>query len=74
MKSVADDLRVETRERAAKMTPGERVALTARLAADDVRMLAAARQLPEDAARKLLAERRRVGRHPSGAIDALDRP
>ncbi len=73
MKSVADDLRVETRERVAKMTPEERIALTARLAADDLRMLAIARQVSDDAARKLLADRRRAGRRRSGAIDDLDR-
>jgi hypothetical protein len=71
MRSVADDLRAELIERVLRMTPAERVALTGRLAEDDVRLFAAARQIDESRARRLLARQRQVGRRTSGAIAAL---
>ncbi len=71
MRSVADGLRAELVERVLQMTPADRVALTALLAADDVRLFAAARRIPEREARRLLMRQRRSGRRRSPAIDAL---
>jgi hypothetical protein len=71
MKSVADLARDEMVERVRQMTPAQRVELTARLAADDARLFAAARRIDEGTARRLLARQRQIGRRPSGAIDAL---
>ena len=71
MRSVADQLRGEMVERVRQMTPAQRIALTARLAADDARLFAAAQRIDESKARRLLARQRQVGRRPSGAIDAL---
>ncbi len=71
MRSVVDSLRAELVERVLQMTPDERLALTARLAADDVRLFAAARRIPVQEARRLLMLQRRSGRRPSPSIDAL---
>ncbi len=71
MRSVADTLRGELFQRVLEMTPAERVALTGRLAAEDIRLFAAARRIPAREARRLLMLQRRNGRRPSPAIDAL---
>lgn len=71
MRSVADDLRAELVDRVLQMTPAERVALTARLAEDDVRLFAAARMIPKSEARRLLMLQRRSGRRASAAMDVL---
>ena len=65
MPSVADDLRRALRERILAMTPGERIALTARLAESDLDLFCAARQIPRDEARRLLVRARQAGRLPS---------
>ncbi len=65
MKSVADDLRRLLQERILELSPDERVALTARLAASDLDLFCAARHMRPDVARRLLARERHSGRRPS---------
>jgi hypothetical protein len=67
MESVADDLRVALRHRLATMTPDERLAMTARLAENDLDAFCAARCLGREEGRRLLAQRRQAGRLPSRA-------
>jgi len=71
MRSVADRLRGEIVERVLRMTPAERVDLTARLAEDDLRLFAAAHHVDQNEARGRLARQRQRGRHASGAVAAL---
>ncbi len=65
MRSVADDLRSETRRDVARRTPAERIELAFQLGDDDVALLCAARGLTREEARRLIARSRRVGRMPS---------
>jgi hypothetical protein len=67
MRSVADDLRCETRRDLARRTPAERIDLAFQLGDDDVALLGAARGLTREQARKAIARSRRVGRVPSAA-------
>jgi hypothetical protein len=67
MRSVADDLRDDTRATVAALTPGERVALALALGARDVEAFRRASNPPPsqaDAAR-LIERRRQAGRRPS---------
>ena len=68
MRSVADDVRRAAREHVEALTPDERVALTARLAEDDLDLFCATQHLARDEARRLLARRRHAGRRPSCAM------
>ena len=65
MKSVADDLRESLRERLGALSPDQRVALTARLAASDLDLFCAAQHMAADVARRYLARERQAGRRPS---------
>lgn len=65
MRSVADDLRLETRGDVAWRTPAERVELAFRLGEDDVALLCAARGVSRDEAKHIIARSRAVGRRPS---------
>jgi hypothetical protein len=67
MRSVADDLRDETRRQTAVLTPDGRVRLALELGDADVAALSSARQVSAEHARALIARSRRVGRHPSQA-------
>jgi hypothetical protein len=67
MASVADAFRTSLRQRLLALTPGERVDLTARLAASDLEIYCAAHGVSLDAAREHLARRRAAGRRPSCA-------
>jgi hypothetical protein len=72
MRSIADDLRVETRAVLARLTPNERIDLAFRLGEDDLALLCAARGLAADEARRVFARARRHGRMPSRAADGSD--
>ena len=65
MRSVADELREDTRRRAAELTPEERVNLALRLGDADVAALSDARRITPAEARRIIAASRRVGRQPS---------
>jgi len=67
MRSVADQLRDETRRRNAALPPEARVALALALGDDDARALAAARGISTAEARAQIARSRRLGRQPSCA-------
>jgi hypothetical protein len=69
MRSVADDLRTEQRERLAALTAAERVRLALRLGARDLDAFRLAQDPPLDAAEaaRVLARRRQQGRRPSKA-------
>jgi hypothetical protein len=69
VRSVADDLRGGLAERVRAWTPDERVALTARLAGEDLDLFATARQLPRDVAREMLRRQRQVGRRPGRVME-----
>ena len=65
MRSVADDLRRETRRRLATLTIDERIALALRLGDDDVALFCAVHKVEESSARARFAQTRAVGRRPS---------
>ena len=65
MGSVAEAFRLTLRERLALLTADERIALTARLAEEDLDIFCAARDLPRDEGRRLLQARRSAGRRRS---------
>jgi hypothetical protein len=72
MRSIADDLRVETRTALARLTPDERMDLAFRLGDDDVALLCVARGLRTEEARRVFARARRHGRMPSRDADGGD--
>jgi len=65
MRSVADDLRVQTVARVLELTPRGRVELALRLGDADVQLFASARKLSPADARRQLAVSRQRGRSPS---------
>jgi hypothetical protein len=69
MRSVADELREETRRELSHMTPAARLELSFSLGDADVAAVMAARGLSERDARALIARSRRAGRRPS-CLDA----
>jgi hypothetical protein len=69
VRSVADDLRAETRRRDAGRPPEARLQQALALGDADVAALAEARGLSADDARALIRRHRRVGRTPSCAGD-----
>jgi hypothetical protein len=69
MRSVADDLRDETRRKILAMSPAERMSTALRLGDDDVTRLAGVRQISVEEARGIIRRQRRVGRRPSVAND-----
>jgi hypothetical protein len=62
MRSVADDLRSESRRDLARCTPAERLELAFRLGDDDIALLCAARGVSRDDAKRIVARSRAVGR------------
>lgn len=62
MRSVADALRLELHRRIAALTAEERIALTARLAEDDLLLFRRARGCSVEEARRVLESRRQSGR------------
>lgn len=69
MRSVADDLRDESRRRAADLTPEARLRQALELGDADVAALCDARQITVNEAKALIARSRRVGRQPSRSHD-----
>jgi hypothetical protein len=69
VRSVADDLRRELRERGLRLTPAERVALALRLGDEDANRLATARGMSIEEARLLIRRSRQAGRTPSRAAE-----
>jgi hypothetical protein len=69
MRSVADDLRAESRRRAADLTPEARLRQALDLGDADVAALCEARQLSARDAKILIRRHRRVGRAASCAND-----
>jgi hypothetical protein len=67
VRSVADDLRHDTRRQTGALTPHARVELALALGDDDARALAAARGISLPAARAVIVRSRRLGRQPSCA-------
>jgi hypothetical protein len=63
--SVADDLRRSTRKKVQAMSPEERLAVTERLAEEDLDLFCAANRTTREAARRALVRRRAVGRRTS---------
>lgn len=69
MRSVADDLREETRRRIADLPPAARIELALALGDADLASLRDARQISVEAARALIARHRRAGRRRSRCHD-----
>jgi hypothetical protein len=65
MRSVADDLRREQRQKLSQLTAAERVALALRLGRRDVETFAATRGLSLEYARELIRRRSQRGRRAS---------
>ena len=73
MRSVADELRVEDRERVLAMTPAERVALALALGDRDLEIFRAAQQpgLSREEAARILDRQRHAGRGRSRCLEEL---
>lgn len=69
MRSVADDLREETRRRTEALSPAARIRLALELGDDDVTTLSHTQGLTLAEARATIAQGRRLGRRPSRAHD-----
>jgi hypothetical protein len=65
MVAVAEQFRRALRERLLALSADERVELSGRLAASDLELYCAARQVPGDEARREIARLRQSGRRPS---------
>jgi len=71
MRSVADELKAEDRERLLAMTPAERVARALALGRRDREIFRAGQGLTPEEARRLLDRQRQVGRHRSRCLEEL---
>lgn len=67
MRSVADDLREDTRRRMQRLSAVERVRIALELGDADAAALAAARRITVAEARAVIARSRSIGRRPSCA-------
>lgn len=65
MKSVADELRLETRRGVDRMSPGERLELALSLGEDDLQLFCSAQGLDREEALRRLRIQRARGRRPS---------
>jgi len=70
MKSVADDLRRETRDAVLRLSADERMSLALRLGDEDVAMLIAMHGAGREAVLARIRRLRAVGRFPSRAHDS----
>jgi hypothetical protein len=70
MRSIADELRAETRAKLARLGPVERLRLAFALGDTDVALLSAARRIDPVEARRVIARSRRVGRQPSRCAES----
>jgi hypothetical protein len=66
---LAEQLKQEQRERFARMTPAERVALTERLGEEGLAEYMSANRLDRMTAVKAIKQSRRLGRRPSRCFD-----
>jgi hypothetical protein len=66
---IAADLRREQRERFARMTPGERFALSVRLGEEGLAQFMSANSLDRERAIQAIKRSRRIGRRPSRCLD-----
>ena len=66
---LAEQLKKEQRERFARMTPAERVALTERLGEEGLAEYMSANGLDRAAAVSAIKQSRRIGRRPSRCFD-----
>lgn len=66
---LADQLKQEQRERFARMTPAERVALTERLGEEGLAEYMSANNLDRASAVRAIKRSRRAGRRPSRCLD-----
>jgi hypothetical protein len=71
MRSVADGLRRAVCKQVRRMTPDERIALTARLAGSDLQLFSAARRIPRAEARRLLIGMHQAGRRQSRVAEGI---
>jgi hypothetical protein len=71
MRSLADDLKAEDRERLLAMTPAERVARALALGKRDREIFGAAHGLNPEDARRVLDRQRHVGRRLSCCLEEL---
>jgi len=71
MRSVADDLRRDLSARVSAMSAEDRLALTERLAFDDLELFCAAQGVDHRTGRHLLERRRQAGRRASRALESL---
>ena len=69
MKSVADDLRLESMRALAEMTPARRIALAHKLGDDDVALYRATHGVSEAEARAAFRRAHAIGRIPSASND-----
>lgn len=67
MRSVADDLREDSRRRLALMTPDERLRIALALGDGDIALLQAGQSLTFEEARTRISRSRQTGRVPSRA-------
>lgn len=65
MESVVDSLRHSLRKKTLGLSPGERVALTARIADADIDLYCAAHKTTREDARRVFVRQRRTGRRLS---------
>jgi hypothetical protein len=71
MRSVADDLRRADREAAARLSPGQRIALALALGDADLDALQHARGIDRADAIRVFERQRQVGRTPSACMTAV---
>ena len=71
MKSVADDLRAETREKVRQLSTQERLELAFRLGEESLELFRQANGLDRKTAIRLLQRRRQAGRTPSKCMSEL---
>jgi hypothetical protein len=70
MKSkLAEQLKSEQRERFARMTPAERLALSERLGEEGLAEFMSANRLARVEAVRMIQQSRRIGRRPSACLD-----
>jgi hypothetical protein len=69
MRSVADQLRDETRRKILALSPADRMRTAFRLGDDDVDRLVRAQRISVDEAHAIIRRQRSVGRRPSVAND-----
>ena len=69
MRSVADELREEDRQRLLAMTPWERMDLALRLGERDITLYSEAHGVSREEARDRLQRARHAGRRPSACAD-----